>query len=333
MQDVVGQPLEASRGILAGSRLVSLILYVNDLAASKSFYGDTLGLRLIEEDDDSAKYDTGQTLLCLNRASDHGVTLASPDHSADMTFLVDDLDGVRDELERAGVEFSETLRYEIGATVNFYDPDGHWLSLYEPSKMAMTWPSGDKIRAILKAGGNGAASQGSNGDPLAASSGGDARGPRLGGRELIYLFLFVPDADLAFDFYHTVLGLNYMECRPCRRGSTGNERGVVKYDGGGLMLTTHHFDGACPATSAPRQLTTAQMKGIAPVFHVTDLDQQIENLAQAAIPSGAVSRTEAGSMASFEDPFGRAFYLYEPSKDTLGTPTGAKISEIMVARL
>src|SRR5258707_8331240 len=99
---------------LANSSVIHLILYVNDLSTSRVFYEDTLGLRVIEADDKSAKYDTGQTRLYLYRASDHGVTLSAQDHSADMTFLVDDLDAVRNDLEHRGVKFSETLRYEIG---------------------------------------------------------------------------------------------------------------------------------------------------------------------------------------------------------------------------
>lgn len=300
---------------LANSRLVYLILYVNDLSVSRNFYENMLGLRLVEADDNSAKYATGQTLLCLYRAADYGLKLSTLDHSADMTFLVDDLDRVRIDLESQGVKFSETLRYEIGATVNFFDPDGHWFSLYEPSELAMTWPSADKLRAILKASGNG------------------FRESRLTGRELIYLFLFVPDADVAFNFYHDVLGLRYLECRPCRRGSTDNKRGVVKYDAGGLLLTTHHFDGACPATSPPRTLNSDQMKGVTPVFHVSNLNNTIEALARENVRAVPSLQSGQENMVSFQDPFGRTFYIYEVTATNLGTPTGTKLADILAASL
>src|SRR2546429_7362654 len=119
MQDELRRTIDRSQNILEGSQIVYLIVYVNDLVASRAFYEGTLGLQLIEADEHSVKYNTGQTLLHLNRSSDCGITLAAQDHSADLTFLVDDLDSTRAALEKRGVEFSETLRYEIGATVNF----------------------------------------------------------------------------------------------------------------------------------------------------------------------------------------------------------------------
>src|SRR5205823_2380210 len=118
-------------GLLADARLVKLVLYVNDLAASRAFYENVLDLELLESDEASATYDTGQVLLSLEPASDHGITLAPRDRSADLTFLVDDLDATRDALGDRGLQFTKTLRYEIGATADFYDPDGHWMSLYE----------------------------------------------------------------------------------------------------------------------------------------------------------------------------------------------------------
>ena len=53
----------------------------------------------------------------------------------------------------------------------------------------------------------------------------------------------VPDAEAAYGFYHGELGLPYLECRPCRRGSINHAQGVVKYDVGSLMLTTHLVEG------------------------------------------------------------------------------------------
>jgi catechol 2,3-dioxygenase-like lactoylglutathione lyase family enzyme len=290
MRNYVPASQKTTSGTLAGSRLSHVLLYVNDLPVSRRFYEDGLGLRLIESDACSAKYDTGQTRLHLQRASDHGVTLATRDHSADLTFLVDDLDSVRRDLENGDITFSDTLRYEIGATVNFSDPDGHWFSLYEPSPLAMTWPSSEKIRTLMKTG---------------------RKGRRLEGRELIYLFIFVPDPDQAFTFYHEVLGLHYLESRPCRRGSADNPRAVVKYDAGGLMLTTHHFDGQCPAT-ASRELTTGQMKGMVPVFRTSDIDLITGALTHNGVHAREILDSIDGRMVRFEDPFGRAFLLHQP---------------------
>ena len=151
----------------------------------------------------------------------------------------------------------------------------------------------------------------------------------LEGRELVYLFLFVPDAEVAFHFFHEVLGLRHLECRPCRRGSTDHERGVVKYDAGGLMLTTHLSQGA----SLPQEDLVLQRKGIAPVFHVTDIKVAVETLAREGVHTGDAVQSELGQVAGFEDPFGRVFYLCEPSLDKLKTSKDDKLAQILAARL
>src|SRR5437867_237074 len=135
--------------MLTESRIVYLFLYVRDLSASRDFFERTLGLRAIEEDADSVKYDCETLILALNRASDYDITLHDgPDHSTDIVFLVDNLDEARAALEARGVQFTETHRYEIGAITDFYDLDGHWFTLYETSDEAMTWPSGERIQAV-----------------------------------------------------------------------------------------------------------------------------------------------------------------------------------------
>jgi catechol 2,3-dioxygenase-like lactoylglutathione lyase family enzyme len=290
-------------GVLAGARLAQVVLYVHDLAASRVFYEQVLGLEPVEADAGSATYATGPARLRLRRADDEVVTLSGGDPSADLTFLVADLDGVRDAVASRGVLFSETLRYVIGATTGFHDPDGHRISLYEPSAAAMTWPSGEKIRELARAVGK---------DPAAYGAGAEAARPPvsgLGGSELVYLFLFVPDAMEAMGFYLGVLGLPVLECRACRRGSTEHPQGVVKYDAGGLMLTTHLYEG--PEADAAGALSAAQMKGLAPLFEVDDVERVVGALAARGVRTGRVVASAGGRSARFEDPFGRVFHLLE----------------------
>ena len=97
-----------------------------------------------------------------------------------MTFLVKDINEASAALRSRGVEVGEIFRYEVGATAEFRDPDGHSLALYEPSAAAMTWPSGVKIASIL------------NGRTAPT---------------LVYIFMFVPDAEATYSFYHGELGL------------------------------------------------------------------------------------------------------------------------------
>jgi catechol-2,3-dioxygenase len=69
------QILQETTDILARARLIYLIVYVNDLVESRTFYERQLGLSVVEADEDSVKLDAGQVMLCLHRAGDYGVTL------------------------------------------------------------------------------------------------------------------------------------------------------------------------------------------------------------------------------------------------------------------
>jgi catechol 2,3-dioxygenase-like lactoylglutathione lyase family enzyme len=323
--------------VLTDHRVVYLFLYVRDLRVSREFFEQTLGLRVIEADDDSVKYDTGEVILALNRASDYGITLPDEhDHSTDIVFLVDDVDTARAALEARGVRFTETHRYEIGAITDFYDPDGHWFTLYETSDESLTWPSGDRIEAVRalhpSRRGNGTESAGSQPAPGTVTTTEDFS---LDGKPLIYLFLFVRDANEAFDLYSRTLGLPDLEGGPCSRASTADEEGVVKYDTGGVILTTHSLetvreeeeilDHPCP----PRTVNPKEMGGKAVVLHTPDIEVVVKELSDKGVrfPRGIV-RSAIGATATFADPSGHVFYLYEPSPEALCLPSGPKLREI-----
>ncbi|HEX6700952.1 MAG TPA: VOC family protein [Gaiellaceae bacterium] len=322
--------------MIADSRLVYLFAYVADLERSRAFYEDTLGLSVIEEDSSSVKYDAGEVIFALNRAADYGIRLPDGrDNSTDIVFLVDDLRAVQAALEERGVTFIPAVWYSVGGIADFYDPDGHWLTLYEPSEEAMSWPSGKRIAAVRET------RKRRNG--WAASGETRAAAPdelTLAGAEIIYVFFFVPDADEAEVFYNQDLGLRDMEGGPCSQETSDDEEGVIKYDTGGVILTTHFFDGnrnevevaehGCP----PRDLDVEHMKGTAPAFYVRDVEGAVRAIA-ARRPGFAprLSRSEIGVVATCEDPGGHMFFLYEPSQAALAKPSGRKIQEILAAPL
>jgi predicted enzyme related to lactoylglutathione lyase len=334
--------------MLTSSRIVYLVVYVNDLERSREFYESTLGYGVVEEDAGSVKYDAGHAILCLNRARDYGITLAAGrDNSVDIVFLVDDLPSARAALEQRDVQFTPTVTYEIGAIADFYDPDGHWLTLYQPSSTAMGWPSGAKIRAI----------QGARRavQPVGAAQGqGSADGVGAGGKdftmdckELLYIFMFVRNANSTCEFYRDKLGLLHLEGGPCSQGLTSEDDGVVKYDAGGVMIATHHIEGtvltdgtqpvsteisehSCP----PREMDPEHTRGVAPVFHVAGIDEAVGELSIRGVRfPGGVKRSAIGAIAEFADPSGHMFYLYEPSAAALRLPSGDKLKEILAAPL
>src|SRR5260370_17801907 len=127
--------------MLTHARVVYMFVYVSDLAVSRYFYKDRLGLRIIEEDAGCVKFDCGHVILALNRAADFNIPLPNTkDRSTEIVFLVDSVAETRAALESRGVQFLPTSSEEPGEIANFYDPDGHWFQLYEPNQLSLTLP-------------------------------------------------------------------------------------------------------------------------------------------------------------------------------------------------
>jgi catechol 2,3-dioxygenase-like lactoylglutathione lyase family enzyme len=295
------------------------MLYVDDLSVSCEFYERRLGLRAVERYKDCVMYDVGGLMLSLNVASQHGVTLAGRhDDASDIVFLVDDLNNMRDALECRGVEFVRRRTYDVGAVTDFYDPDGHRLMLYQPSKEALfSWPSGQKLRAVWHAFGQGGADL--IGLPSRVEEKEQTFAKGLDGKPVVYLFLFVPDSASAFAFYHDALGLQPVEAvHCCNPACPSDEKGIVKYDAGNLLLTTHHIhqspvvDDSGKIYSA-RSVNPAHVGGIVPVFEVDDIAGAMARLnAQGIGFSSEVIRSNRGNMARFSATTGHTFLLCRP---------------------
>jgi extradiol dioxygenase family protein len=329
--------LQITSGVLAHAPVVYLILYVNDLAESREFYERRLGLRAVERDEDSVKYDAGGIMLCLNVASQYGVTVAGRhDDASDVVFLVDDVNAMRDALEQRGVDFVRRRTYEIGLVTDFYDPNGHRLMLYQPSDKALSWPSGQKLRDVWRAFGHGGADL--IGLPSVVEDRGKAIASGLDGKPVVYLFMFVPDSAAALAFYNASLGLQSMEAvHCCNPACPPEEKGIVKYDVGNLLLSTHHIhrspvvDDFGKIYSAP-SVNPAHLGGVVPVFHVNDIAGAVARLAAEGVAfTGDVLRSHRGDLARFSSATGHMFLLYEPSRGALQWPTGEKLQAIVEA--
>jgi predicted enzyme related to lactoylglutathione lyase len=203
------------------------------------------------------------------------------------------------------VRFSRTLEYVIGMTADFYDPDGHWFSLYQPSEAAWGWPSGETLRALA---------------PDAAADGDD-----LADAFIAYVFMFFSDPEAAADFYGQGLALEMVEGGPCRRVPTDIESGVAKYDVGTTMLTTHHVD----SDDKRFRVSTAGTDGVALAFAVEDLATAQADLSSRGIEfAGPPSESPIGRLARFADPAGHVLLLREAAK--AGEPS-ARLPESAVA--
>ena len=112
----------------------AITLFVDDLPATKEFYGEIFGLPVHFEDDESAVFNFGNTLINLLRTSAaqglvEPATVALPDSGArfQLTIDVDDVDAMCATLAARGVELlNGPMDRPWGIrTASFKDPGGH----------------------------------------------------------------------------------------------------------------------------------------------------------------------------------------------------------------
>lgn len=119
----------------------AVILFVDDLARSRAFYCDRLGLQVHFEDDDSVGFALeGIAFITLQvdraRAQLHGGPATTPRAGATsfLTTFSDDVDALHAELARRGIEFFQPPTNQPWGmrTAYFKDPDGHVWELAQP---------------------------------------------------------------------------------------------------------------------------------------------------------------------------------------------------------
>ena len=112
----------------------AITVFTEDLEATKRFYGEVFGLPVHYEDDASAVFNFGNTLINLLKASEARdliapAPVASPEAGARVQFTieVDDVDGICAELAKRGVELlNGPMDRPWGIrTAAFRDPGGH----------------------------------------------------------------------------------------------------------------------------------------------------------------------------------------------------------------
>jgi catechol 2,3-dioxygenase-like lactoylglutathione lyase family enzyme len=324
--------------ILGQSRILSVFIYVNDLAESRAFYGDKLGLRPLAtwDDSESATFDAGLTLVTLVPAADHGITLAPHNDSTDICFLVDSVAAMVPALERRGVEFQRHRTYGIGTVADFRDPNGHRLMLYQPTEHALTTPAGDKMRPMWAAKGVGGSEL--IGPPAVETHDPDELARRgLDGKPLVYLFYFIKEIRPSMDFAERLLGLEAIHRTPCCNDGCPDEgNAVIKYESGPPMLSTHHMhghDAVFDDNGQPygaRDFEPEDAKGVAPLFHVTRLRPVVEQLeAEGADVRMVMDRRDFGMVARVDAPSGHVIYLYEPFQLAFKSDAGVLMREIL----
>jgi catechol 2,3-dioxygenase-like lactoylglutathione lyase family enzyme len=116
------------------SSIYAITLFVEDLDAAKRFYGEVFGLPIAYEDDASAVFDFGNTVINLPKTeAAHDLiapaAVAGRDAGARIQFTiqVDDVDAMCAELAERGVELlNGPMDRPWGIrTASFRDPGGH----------------------------------------------------------------------------------------------------------------------------------------------------------------------------------------------------------------
>ncbi|MFF3057600.1 VOC family protein [Streptomyces sp. NPDC057909] len=112
----------------------ALTLFVEDLDTTERFYREVFGLPVIFEDDNSAVFGFGDTLINLLRITEaheliEPARVAAPDAGSrfQLTLAVDDVDAMCEELAARGVTLlnGPTDRPWGIRTASFRDPGGH----------------------------------------------------------------------------------------------------------------------------------------------------------------------------------------------------------------
>ncbi len=114
--------------------IAAITLFVEDVTAAKKFYGEVFGLPVVFEDDNSAVFKFGETLVNLLSTAAAG-ELIEPAHVSareagsrvQLTIEVDDVDATCAQLAARGVKLlNGPIDRPWGIrTASFMDPGGH----------------------------------------------------------------------------------------------------------------------------------------------------------------------------------------------------------------
>ncbi len=114
--------------------IAAITLFVEDLGETRRFYGEVFGLPVVFEDENSAVFRFGETLINLLKVTEapeliEPAIVASSEAGARFQFTlgVQDVDAMCEELRRRGVELlNGPMDRPWGIrTASFRDPGGH----------------------------------------------------------------------------------------------------------------------------------------------------------------------------------------------------------------
>lgn len=125
--------------MLRQAKIGAIVFYVKDLARSERFYRDVLGLPARVMPGDGGDGEGGQPWMMAQLESGLALVFFQRDEPVGRTPIVvfeldEGIDDVVEDLAAAGVPIVTPVSHAPGGwTADFLDPDGHFLSFYQPA--------------------------------------------------------------------------------------------------------------------------------------------------------------------------------------------------------
>jgi catechol 2,3-dioxygenase-like lactoylglutathione lyase family enzyme len=131
--------------MLGHTQIDKIGLYVTDYHRSLIFYRDALNLHVAWENEAEghAGFQVGHNLLVIQHDADR-----ADEGGARIYFTIDDLEDLQQKVRAAGINASDVHEYDGFRTVDFTDPDGNRLGLFEPTEAYATQIAGYMERHV-----------------------------------------------------------------------------------------------------------------------------------------------------------------------------------------
>ena len=120
---------------------ISTLIAVKDMKASREFYHDVLGLKVVADFGANVTLDGGIVLQTFDTwrsliGADH---ICLPNNAGELYFEEEDLEGFCSRLQTLDIRYvHELVEHRWGQRViRLYDPDGHMIEVGEPLKVVV----------------------------------------------------------------------------------------------------------------------------------------------------------------------------------------------------
>jgi len=114
----------------------STVIFVKDIAQAKDFYTRFLNFTIEHDFGKNVVLSNGLTLWEIGKSHiiNRQLETRNPTNRFELYFETEDIDGIFDMLNNAGIKFLHQIHEEPWGqqTIRFFDPDGHLIEIGEP---------------------------------------------------------------------------------------------------------------------------------------------------------------------------------------------------------